>query len=59
MQGILREQFLHDEGLQTLFCEIESIINGRPLTKDSDDPTDVNALKPNRLLLLRSNGCIP
>ena len=57
MQALLREQLLDDEGLQTLFCEIESIINGRPLTKVSDDPRDANALTPNHLLLLRSNEC--
>ena len=59
MQALLREQLLDDEGLQTLFCEIESIINGRPLTKVSDDPKDANALTPNHLLLLKSNECFP
>ncbi len=59
MQALLREQVLDDEGLLTLFCEIESIINGRPLTKVSDDPQDANALTPNHLLLLKSNACFP
>ena len=59
MQTLLREQLVDDEGLQTLFCEIESIINGRPLTKVSDDPKDANALTPNHLLLLKSNECFP
>ena len=46
---------LSDEVLVTLFCEVESMINGRPLTKVSDDPTDPAALTPNHLLLLRGN----
>ena len=37
---ILREQTLDDERLSTLFCEVESIVNGRPLTVSSDDPND-------------------
>eukprot|EP00794_Sanderia_malayensis_P001724 gene1724-biopygen1574 len=59
MQVLLREQLLDDEGLLTTFCEIESIINGRPVTKVSDDPQDANALTPNHLLLLKSNPCFP
>ena len=34
---ILKEQTLDDERLSTLFCEVESIVNGRPLTVLSDD----------------------
>eukprot|EP00794_Sanderia_malayensis_P002012 gene2012-biopygen1824 len=48
-----------DEGLQTLFCEIEAILNARPLIKVSDDPKDFNAITPNHLLLLRSNQTFP
>ena len=59
LNALLHEQILDDEGLQTLMCEVESIINGRPLTKLSDDPKDANALTPNHLLLLRSNSCLP
>ena len=38
--------------LNTIFCEVESIINGQPLTPVSDDPNDGEALRPNHLLLL-------
>ena len=44
-----------DEILHTFFYEVESIINGRPLTKVSDDVTDAAPLTPNHLLLLRGN----
>ena len=40
-------------------CEVESIMNGRPLTKVSDDPNDLEALTPNHLLILRPGPSIP
>ena len=57
--AVLKEQTLTDEGLHTLLCEAEAIINGRPLTKLSEDNRDVSVLTPNHLLLLRSNSCFP
>ena len=56
---ILREQTLDDERLSTLFCEVESIVNGRPLTVSSDDPNDESPLTPNHLLLLRGGPDLP
>lgn len=56
---ILREQALDDERLSTLFCEVKSIINGRPLTVLSDDPNDETPLTPNHLLLLRGGPELP
>ena len=56
---ILREQTLDDERLSTLFCEVESIVNGRPLTVLSDDPDDEGPLTPNHLLLLRGGPKLP
>lgn len=47
---ILRKQIVDDERLSTLFCEVESIVNGKTLTVLSDDETP---LTPNHLLLLR------
>ena len=46
---------LTDEILSTLFCEAEAIVNGRPLTKSSDDPKDLSPLTPNTLLLMRQS----
>ena len=46
-------QRLTDEVLQTLFCEVESILNNRPITKVSSDAADFASLTPNHLLLMR------
>ena len=37
-KALLREQTLDDEGLNTLLCKVESVVNGRPIPKVSDDP---------------------
>ena len=34
-------------------------MNGRPITKISDDPKDFSALTPNHLLLLRESENVP
>jgi len=57
MLGVLHER-LNDEILDTALCEVEAIVNGRPLTKLSDDPNDPTPLTPNHLLLLQGN-CEP
>lgn len=59
MKVVMKEQVLDDEGLNTLMCEVEAIINGRPITKLSDDPRDLEPLTPNHLLLLRSGPAVP
>jgi hypothetical protein len=59
LTSLLQEQTLDDEGLSTLMCEVESIINSRPITKSSDDSNDVEALTPNHLLLLRPCPSLP
>ncbi|XP_022801248.1 uncharacterized protein LOC111338948 [Stylophora pistillata] len=59
MKALLKQQVLDDEGLSTLMCEVESIVNGRPITKVSDNAKDLNALTPNHLLLLRAGTTIP
>ena len=57
--ALMKEQPLDDEGLTTLMCEVESIVNGRPITKSSDDPSDSEALTPSHLLLLRAGPKLP
>ena len=55
MNTVLKNQVLDDERLDTLFCEAESVVNGRPLTHLSDDPNDYEVLTPNHLLQLRAS----
>ena len=61
LHGLLTEQVhkLDDESLSTLLCEVEAILNSRPLTRMSDDPNDLDALTPNHLLLGRSGDHNP
>ena len=59
LNAVLNEQVLDEEGLSTLMCEVEAIVNSRPITKSSDDPDDCEALTPDHLLLLRSGPCLP
>ena len=46
---------LIDDVLSTIFCEVENLVNSRPLTKCSDDSNDNRPLIPNHLLLLQGN----
>ena len=59
LKGLVKQQILDDEGIITLMCEAESIVNSRPLTKVSDDFNDAEALTPNHLLLLRAAPSLP
>ena len=60
MRSLLsRDVRLTDEILETVFAEVGSIVNGRPLTKLSDDPNDPSPLTPNHLLLLREGPMLP
>ena len=40
-------------------CEVEAILNDRPITKVSDDPNDLEALTPNHILLLKGKPILP
>ncbi|VDI11855.1 Hypothetical predicted protein [Mytilus galloprovincialis] len=59
--SVMHEQNIRltDEGLMTLFCEVESILNGRPITEASDSITDLNVLTPNHLILQRPGESFP
>ena len=59
LNSTLNLQSLDEEGLQTVFCEAEAILNGRPITKASTDPDDLEALTPNHLLLLKAIPSLP
>ena len=59
MKALMHQQTLDDESLATLMCEVEAIVNGRPITKLSNDPNDSEPLTPNHLLLLRNGPVVP
>ena len=54
MNSTVRKQVLEEEGLHTVLCKKESIINSRPIKKASSDLNDLEALTPNHLLLLQT-----
>jgi hypothetical protein len=57
--ALCREQAMDEEGLPTLMCMVESIVNSRPITAVSDDVADLEALTPNHLLLLGAGSVLP
>lgn len=48
-----------DDILETVFCEVENIINSRPITKVSADCNEPDPLTPNHLFLLAANDSLP
>ncbi|KAL7826227.1 hypothetical protein SRHO_G00339650 [Serrasalmus rhombeus] len=59
LHSLFREQILDDDGLLTALCEVETIMNDRPLTTVSDDPLDLEPLTPNHLLRMKVQPVIP
>lgn len=49
----LSDAYLSYEEFSTVLCRIESILNSRPITKLTDDETDLNALTPGHLIIGR------
>lgn len=54
MNALLTEQTFSEETLQTLLCEVECIMNNRPLTPVSADLRDGAPITPNHILHLES-----
>ena len=59
LNSTLHQQTTDDEGLHTLFCEVEAILNSRPLSTVSSEPHDLEPLTPNHLLLLKTMPTLP
>lgn len=50
---------LDDESSRTLLCDVEAIINSRPLTFASSDPEYLNPLSPSNLLTMKTSVILP
>ena len=59
LNSTLKVQRLDEEGLHTVVCEVEAIIDSRPITKAYTDPNDLEALTPKHLLLLKNQASLP
>lgn len=59
LSSVLRQQRLDDDGLHTVLCEVEAILNDHPVTQPSDDPNDWKPLTPNNHLLLKGKPALP
>ena len=51
LKAIERDRLFTKETLHTFVCELESILNNRPITLSSDDINNYKALNPNYILL--------
>lgn len=59
IKKVLGNTCLNYEDFQTLLCQIEAILNSRPLSPISTDPTDYNPLTPGHFLIGKSLCAIP
>ena len=59
LSSVLQQQRLDGDGLKTVMCEAEAILNDRPITKLSDDPNDLEPLTPNHILLMKGRSSLP
>jgi len=58
-KAVVGKQRVNDKTLLTFMAEVESLMNGRPLTHVSTDDSDEEALTPNHFLLGRGNPNFP
>ena len=61
MKGVLGNPnaLINQETLRTVFADVVTILNSRPLCSVSEDPKDLEPLTPNHLLLQRQTLAIP
>ena len=61
LSGLMEEygHCLDEESFRTLMCEVEAIINSRPLTTVSGEPGDLEPLTPNHILTTKSTVIFP
>ena len=56
---VVGSQRLSWNEMSTVFAEVKSLINGRPLGYPSNDPNDVQPLTPNHFLIGRASSSVP
>ena len=59
LKAITLDRIFTEEALYTFLCEVESLLNNRPVTPSSDDINDYEALTPNHLILGNSSSNNP
>ncbi|XP_021964112.2 uncharacterized protein LOC110859463 [Folsomia candida] len=59
LKRIMGLQRLTFEELSTLTCQIEAVLNSRPLTPESTDPTDLRALTSGHFLIGQALTSVP
>lgn len=59
LRRVIGNQILTLEEFQTLTCRVEAILNSRPLTPLSADPSELNALTPGHFIIGRSLVSLP
>ena len=61
LSGLLKEHAgrLNDESLHTLFVEVESIVNSRPLSAEILSDSSIEPLTPNHLLTMKTKVILP
>ena len=55
---VIGTTILSEETLSTFTCEVEAVMNSRPLTTVSSDPTDTEVLTPNHILRGRTSAIL-
>ena len=59
LRVIVGQQTLSWNEMSTVFAEVESLVNSRPLGQPSNDANDLQPLTPNHLVLGRATAYIP
>ena len=59
LKAVVEDRLLSEFALQTLFTDVEFIMNNRPILAASDDPADLESLTPKHFLLQRKVTGLP
>lgn len=59
MIKVIGERLLNYEEMTTILCQIERMLNSRPITQMSDDPNDLEALTPGHFLVMKPLNARP